>query len=58
MCMMRLVPLLRSGRFRADDPGSAPRGRWWQALVDDPRLVAAAIPVAAIGLFVVKGGGF
>jgi hypothetical protein len=58
MCMMRVVPLLRSGRFRADDLGAAPRGGWWQALVDDPRLVAAAIPVAAIGLFVVKGGGF
>ena len=33
------------------------RGRL-QGLVDDPRLAAAAVPVGAIALFVVKGGGF
>ena len=33
------------------------RGRL-QALVDDPRLAAAAVPVGAVALFVVKGGGF
>lgn len=30
----------------------------WQALVDDPRLAVAAVPVAAVALLVVKGGGF
>ena len=33
------------------------RGRL-QGLVDDPRLAAAAVPVGAIALFEVKGGGF
>jgi tetratricopeptide (TPR) repeat protein len=33
------------------------RGRL-QAFVDDPRLAAAAVPVGAIALFEVKGGGF
>jgi hypothetical protein len=33
------------------------RGRF-EALVDDPRLAAAAVPVGAVALFVVKGGGF
>jgi len=33
------------------------RGRA-QAFVDDPRLASAALPVGAIALFVVKGGGY
>src|SRR4051812_46455048 len=31
---------------------------WLQALVEDPRLAAAAVPISAIALFVVKSGGY
>jgi hypothetical protein len=56
--MIRVVPLFRSGRSTPDGTSTGPRSGRWLALVDDPRLAAAAVPAGAVALFVVKGGGF